>query len=103
MLDSYRVNGSSRYDMVEKVITVTNKLGLHARPSAKVVQTATQFKSEVSLSKGTMTINAKSMLGVMALAAECGSELILRVEGEDEKEAAREIIRLFKEQFKDAY
>ncbi len=89
--------------MIEKVITITNKLGLHARPSAKVVQTAAQFKSEISLSKGTMTINAKSMLGVMALAAEFGSTLILRVEGEDEKDAAREIVKLFKQKFKDAY
>ena len=89
--------------MIEKKLTVTNKLGLHARPSAKVVQTASRFKSEVSLTKGNMTINAKSMLGVMALAAEYGSELILHVEGEDEKEAAREIVRLFKQKFKDAY
>ncbi|MDD4051963.1 MAG: HPr family phosphocarrier protein [candidate division Zixibacteria bacterium] len=89
--------------MIEKIITVTNKLGLHARPSAKVVQTAAQFKSEISLSKGTMTINAKSMLGVMALAAEFGSNLILRVEGEDEKDAAREIVKLFRQKFKDAY
>lgn len=82
---------------------MTNKLGLHARPSAKVVQTASKYKSEVTLTKGNMTINAKSMLGVMALAAEYGSVLILRVAGEDEKEAARELIRLFKQKFKDAY
>ena len=89
--------------MIEKKITVTNKLGLHARPSAKVVQTASKFKSEISLARGSMTINAKSMLGVMALAAEYGSELTLKVWGEDEKEAAREIAGLFKNQFKDAY
>lgn len=89
--------------MVEKKVTVTNKLGLHARPSAKVVQAATKFKSEIYLSKGTMTVNVKSMLGVMALAAECGTELILRVEGEDEKEAAKEIVRLFKTKFREAY
>jgi phosphocarrier protein len=89
--------------MIEKKVTVTNKLGLHARPSARVVQTATKYKSEVHLTKGTMTINAKSMLGVMALAAEYGTELLLHVEGEDEKEAARELVRLFKSRFKDAY
>jgi phosphocarrier protein len=87
--------------MIELKLTVTNKLGLHARPSAQVVQTASRFKAEISLSKGTMTINAKSMLGVMALAAECGSELIMRVDGEDEKEAAREMQRLFKNKFKE--
>jgi phosphocarrier protein HPr len=89
--------------MIEKKIVVTNKLGLHARPSAKVVQTAARFKSEITFTRGTTTINAKSILGVMALAAEFGAELILRVEGEDEKDAAREIVNLFKTQFKDAY
>ncbi|MCP4570072.1 MAG: HPr family phosphocarrier protein [FCB group bacterium] len=89
--------------MIEKKVTVTNKLGLHARPSAKVVQTASKFKAEVSLTRGDMTINAKSMLGVMALAAEFGTILILRIEGEDEKEATRELVLLFKHKFKDAY
>lgn len=89
--------------MVEKKVTVTNKLGLHARPSAKVVQTASKFKSEISLTRGTMTINVKSMLGVMALAAEYGCELILRVEGEDEIEAADAIEDLFKNRFRGAY
>lgn len=89
--------------MIEKKVTVTNKLGLHARPSARVVQTASKFKSEIWLTRGNMTINVKSMLGVMALAAEFKSVLILRVEGEDEKEAAREIVKLFKNKFKDAY
>lgn len=89
--------------MIEKKVTVTNKLGLHARPSARVVQMASKFKSEIWLTRGNMTINVKSMLGVMALAAEYKSVLILRVEGEDEKEAAREMIKLFKNKFKDAY
>ncbi len=89
--------------MIEKKVTVANKLGLHARPSARVVQTASRFKSEIMFTKGNMTINAKSMLGVMALAAEYGSELIVRIEGEDEKEAATEMVRLFKKKFKDVY
>lgn len=89
--------------MIEKQVTVNNKLGLHARPSAKVVQTASKYKSEIYLIKGTMTVNVKSMLGVMALAAEYGTELTLRVIGEDEKEAAQEIIRLFKSKFREAY
>jgi phosphocarrier protein HPr len=87
--------------MIELKLTVTNDLGLHARPSAQVVHTASRFKAEISLSKGTMTINAKSMLGVMALAAEHGAELIMRVDGEDEREAAREMHRLFKNKFKE--
>lgn len=89
--------------MIEKQVTVSNKLGLHARPSAKVVQTASKYKSEIYLIKGNMTINVKSMLGVMALAAEYGTELTLRVIGEDEKEAAQAIVRLFKSKFREAY
>ncbi len=89
--------------MIEKIVTVTNKLGLHARPSAKVVQTASQYKSEIFLIKGEMTINAKSMLGVIALAAEFNSTLLLRVEGEDEKEACRKMVWLFKQKFLDGH
>lgn len=89
--------------MIEKTVTVTNKMGLHARPSARVVQTASKFRSEIFLIKGDMIINAKSMLGVIALAAECGTELLLRVIGEDEKEAAKAITQLFKKEFKDVY
>jgi len=89
--------------MIEKQVTVNNKLGLHARPSAKVVQTASKYKSEIYLIKGSMTVNVKSMLGVMALAAEYGTVLTLRVTGEDEKEAAQEIVRLFKSKFREAY
>jgi phosphocarrier protein HPr len=89
--------------MIEKTVTVTNKLGLHARPSAQVVQVAAQFVSEIFLVKGDMTINAKSMLGVMALAAEQGTKLILRVEGNDEKEASKAMVKLFKRKFRDAY
>jgi phosphocarrier protein HPr len=89
--------------MIEKQVTVSNKLGLHARPSAKVVQTASKYKSEIYLIKGNMTINVKSMLGVMALAAEYGTELTLRVIGEDEKDAAQAIVRLFKSKFREAY
>jgi len=89
--------------MIEKTITVTNKMGLHARPSARVVQTATRFKSEVFLIKGDMIINAKSMLGVIALAAECGTELLVRAVGADEKEAVRALVQLFKKEFKDVY
>ncbi|MFH1700434.1 MAG: HPr family phosphocarrier protein [Candidatus Zixiibacteriota bacterium] len=89
--------------MIEKTVTVTNKLGLHARPSARVVQVAAQFESEIFLVKGDMTINAKSMLGVMALAAEHGTKLILRVEGSDEKEASQALVKLFKRKFSDTY
>ena len=71
---------------VEAVIV--NKLGLHARPSAKITQVATRFKCEVWMAKGTRRINAKSIMGVMMLAAARGSTIVIEADGPDENEAA---------------
>jgi len=68
-------------------VTVINKLGLHARPAAEFVKTASKFDAEIKLSKNTMEVNGKSILGVMTLAAECGSELVVRAEGTDAEAA----------------
>ena len=68
-------------------VTVTNRLGVHARPSAMVVERATSFESEVWLEKEGLKINAKSIMGVMMLAAEQGCELIISTEGPDEQQA----------------
>jgi phosphocarrier protein HPr len=68
--------------------TIVNKLGLHARPSAKVAQLATRFQSEVWLIKGTRRINAKSIMGVMMLAAAKGATLTIEATGPDEDAAA---------------
>ena len=73
--------------MVEKKIKVINELGLHARPSAQLVQTISMFESDVMISRDELTINAKSIMGVMMLAAERGAELLIRADGPDEKEA----------------
>jgi phosphocarrier protein HPr len=67
--------------------TVVNKLGLHARPSAKITQLASKFASEVWMSKGARRINAKSIMGVMMLAAAKGSTLVIEAEGPDERDA----------------
>jgi phosphocarrier protein len=67
--------------------TVVNKLGLHARPSAKITQLASKFASEVWMSKGARRINAKSIMGVMMLAAAKGSTLVIEAEGLDEQDA----------------
>ncbi|MFQ5606969.1 MAG: HPr family phosphocarrier protein [Candidatus Zixiibacteriota bacterium] len=67
--------------------TITNRLGLHARPSAMVVERATSFESEVWIEKEGLKINAKSIMGVMMLAAEQGAELIVTTEGPDEAKA----------------
>jgi len=74
-------------DVAERRVMVINKLGLHARPAAEFVKTASKFDAEIKLSKDTMEVNGKSILGVMTLAAECGSELVVRAEGTDAEAA----------------
>ena len=69
--------------------TVVNKLGVHARPSAKITQLASKFKCEVWMEKGSRRINAKSIMGVMMLAAAKGSTIVIEVDGPDENEAAK--------------
>ena len=85
--------------MVERKIQVINKLGLHARPAAMLVQKASKFKSEIKLQKEDTEINAKSILSVMMLAAEVGSFVVIKAEGEDEEEAVEALVRLFEEKF----
>jgi phosphocarrier protein HPr len=85
--------------LVERQIEVVNKLGLHARPAAMLVSTAGKFKSEISLKKGEVEANAKSILGVMMLAAEVGSIVTVKAQGEDEEQAAQAIAQLFEQKF----
>ena len=73
--------------MLQEEITIVNKLGLHARPSARLTQVATQFKSEVWLTKKGRRINGKSIMGVMMLAAGKGTALLVETNGPDEAEA----------------
>jgi len=68
-------------------LTIVNKLGLHARPSAALTQTATRFKSDVWLSKGSRRVNGKSIMGVMMLAAARGATLVVEADGPDEDAA----------------
>jgi phosphocarrier protein HPr len=76
-------------------LTVMNRLGVHARPSAAITQVATRFKSEVWLTKNTRRVNAKSIMGVMMLAAAKGAKLQLEVDGIDEAEATKALAELF--------
>ena len=87
--------------MVERKVEVTNRLGLHARPAAMLVQKATKFKSEIKLQKDDLEVNAKSILSVMALAAEMGSFVIIKAEGEDEAIAVEELAKLIEEKFEE--
>ncbi len=85
--------------MVEKEVEVVNKLGLHARPAMMLVKTASQFQSEIKIIKDNMNVNAKSIMGVLVLAAEKGSKLKIVAEGPDEEEAVEALAKLFAEGF----
>ena len=73
--------------IVETNITITNRVGLHARPARLLVQTAAQFQSQIQLRHGDKTTNAKSIVGVLKLGAVMGDTLLLRAEGEDAEKA----------------
>lgn len=81
--------------MIRETLIVRNRAGLHTRPAAMLVKQASQFKSEIYLIKDGFHVNAKSIIGVMTLAAECGSTVELQVDGMDEGAAALSIRELF--------
>ncbi len=85
--------------MIEKTITIINKAGLHTRPAATIVKLASKYKCDFYISGDGMSINGKSIIGVMTLAAEEGSKLVLTFEGVDEKQAADEIVDYFERGF----
>ena len=87
--------------MVEKLLTVKNRAGIHARPAAIVAQTANKFECEVMLARDDTTVNAKSIMGVITMAAGYNTVLTLRTEGTDEKEAADAIEALFNSKFEE--
>ncbi|MBI3765507.1 MAG: HPr family phosphocarrier protein [Ignavibacteriales bacterium] len=85
--------------MIEREVTIKNRTGLHTRPAATLVKTAAKFKSEFYIIKDGMEINGKSIIGVMTLAAEQGSTLLLRFEGVDESDALQAVVDLFERGF----
>jgi phosphocarrier protein len=85
--------------MQQRDVEVVNKLGLHARPSARLTQLASRFKSKVYLSRNGRRVNAKSIMGVMMLAAAKGSTITLETEGEDEVEAMEALADLISSGF----
>jgi phosphocarrier protein HPr len=85
--------------MTRKIITIQNKLGLHARPAAMVVSEASRFGSEITLNKDGLEVNAKSIMGVMMLAAEMGSQILIAADGQDEKLAVQALEALFASKF----
>ena len=85
--------------MKEITVTIINNAGLHTRPAATIVKLASKFKSEFFLNKDGLHINGKSIIGVMTLAAEKGSQIVLSFDGEDEEAAANEIVDYFNRGF----
>lgn len=80
--------------MTKQTAKIVNKLGLHARPAALLVTTASKFQSEVFITKEDLRVNGKSIMGVMMLAAEMGSELHFEVNGPDEELALAELLKV---------
>lgn len=85
--------------MIQKEVQIVNKAGMHTRPASVLVRLASKYKSEFFIVKDGFEINGKSIIGVMSLALECGSNAILKVDGYDEEKAMEEISKFFNEGF----
>ena len=85
--------------MLNRDIEITNKLGLHARASAKLTQLAGQFASDVFLARNERKVNAKSIMGVMMLAASRGTTIALEIDGADEEQAMQALVQLITDKF----
>ncbi len=85
--------------MIEREVTIINKLGLHARAAAKLVSTASAYASEIQIQREGQAVNGKSIMGVMMLAASRGTQLLLRVEGADEDAAINALQTLIASRF----
>ncbi len=87
--------------MIEKILTVRNRAGIHARPAALIAQTANKYQAEITIEKDSTTVNAKSIMGVITMAASYNTTLVLKAEGSDEEEAANAIFNLFEAKFEE--
>jgi phosphocarrier protein HPr len=85
--------------MLERELTVSNRLGLHARATAKLVQLLSGYRCNVTLAAKGREVNAKSIMGVMLLAAGQGTPVIVRISGEDEQAAMDAVVALFERRF----
>ena len=85
--------------MVERSVQVINRNGLHARPAAEIVKAAAKFRSDITIVRDDLEVNGKSIMGVMMLAAECGSTVELRAEGPDASEALDALSKLIAGKF----
>jgi len=87
--------------MIEKLLTVKNRAGIHARPAAIIAQTANKFTCEITLIRDDVTVNAKSIMGVITMAAGYNTTLTIQADGPDEKEAVAAIEKLFDSKFEE--
>ncbi|MFS8064058.1 MAG: HPr family phosphocarrier protein [Luteimonas sp.] len=85
--------------MIERELLISNRLGLHARATAKLVQVLSGFRCNATLTAKSREVNAKSIMGVMLLAAGMGTPVLLRVDGDDEADAAAAVTDLFERRF----
>ncbi len=85
--------------MKEQNVKIVNKLGLHARPASLIVQTAMGFSSNIYIIKDEIKVDAKSIMGILMLAAACGTELKLQTEGADEEQALVKMVEIFNNGF----
>ena len=89
--------------MTERTVTIQNRNGLHARPAAEIVKTAAKFRCEITLIREDLEVNGKSIMGVMMLAAEYGSQLVIRCDGEDEQGALDALAALIESKFGESH
>lgn len=87
--------------MTEKILTVRNRAGIHARPAAIIAQLANKFQCEIVISRDDFEVNAKSIMGVITMAAGYNTQLTLRTNGSDEVEAANALVALFDSKFEE--
>lgn len=80
--------------MIERQARIVNPLGMHARPAAEFVKIANRFRAKIVVTKDDLTVDGKSIMGVMMLAAECGSSLTIRADGEDAEQAVAALLGL---------
>lgn len=89
-----RQNGHGGEVVAERSVTIQNKYGLHARPAAEFVKCSSRFSSTITVEKDGLEVNGKSIMGVMMLAAECGSSLRIRATGQDAERAVHALVDL---------
>ena len=87
--------------MAEKIVVVKNRAGIHARPAALIAQTANKFASEITIERDSFVINAKSIMGVITMAASYNMQLLVKAEGPDADDAVEAIAALFENKFEE--